>query len=292
MSKARMRRGGAGGLLRRLGPLVTGGTLVLLCAVQTPAFAAVVPTPNPGVLPTGLPTPPPVSLPPTPPVTVPTSAPVPVPTPVGNPLPPPPPAPVPTPAVAVPTSVPNPGLPNPAGAAGVPAGAGFPAGAALPAGAAGALPSGVSSASSPVDPSSGSSSAAAAAFAPGPLSLGERDFSSSGSAGASAGSSGAAVAGSNPTGQASPVSASSQPVSTICPQLTFAPLVTGCQSVLGPLNGPLSGPVGQNLAHTGTPIALGLAGLLLIGLGAVLYRRSGRYQASAASGRYGRFEAR
>jgi LPXTG-motif cell wall-anchored protein len=48
-------------------------------------------------------------------------------------------------------------------------------------------------------------------------------------------------------------------------------LVDGCKSVLGPLVSPL-----DQLAHTGSPIVLGLAGLLIMALGAVVYRRSSR----------------
>ena len=54
-----------------------------------------------------------------------------------------------------------------------------------------------------------------------------------------------------------------------CPQLVFEPLVSGCRSVLDPL--------GQGgLAATGMPILAGLLGLLLIGTGSLVYRRSRR----------------
>jgi hypothetical protein len=55
----------------------------------------------------------------------------------------------------------------------------------------------------------------------------------------------------------------------ICPQLAFTPLVDGCKSVLGPLLGPL-----DELAHTGSPIVLGLGGLLMMAVGALVYLRS------------------
>jgi hypothetical protein len=53
-----------------------------------------------------------------------------------------------------------------------------------------------------------------------------------------------------------------------CPQLVFQPLVTGCQALLN--QGTLGG-----LANTGSPILIALAGLLLIGTGSLVYRRSG-----------------
>jgi hypothetical protein len=136
-------------------------------------------------------------------------------------------------------------LPGAAGAAGLPA-------------ASGTLPSGVTANGAATDPSS----AAAVSAAPGPLSVGERDYSSAGSPAVST-AVGAATA---QAGRGAP----SESIPMICPQLAFAPLVSGCESVLGPLNGP----VGEQLAHTGTPIAIGLAGLFFVALGAVLYRRS------------------
>jgi LPXTG-motif cell wall-anchored protein len=48
----------------------------------------------------------------------------------------------------------------------------------------------------------------------------------------------------------------------------FQPLVTGCQALLN--QGTLGG-----LANTGSPILIALAGLLLIGTGSLVYRRSG-----------------
>ncbi|MBJ7598478.1 hypothetical protein, partial [Candidatus Nephthysia bennettiae] len=99
-------------------------------------------------------------------------------------------------------------------------------------------------------------------------SLGERDYSSAGSTAGTVAVSAATAQGAQASqGRTPPESAP-----MICPQLAFAPLVSGCEAVLGPLNGP----VGEKLAHTGTPIALGLAGLFFIGLGTVLYRRSSR----------------
>jgi LPXTG-motif cell wall-anchored protein len=70
------------------------------------------------------------------------------------------------------------------------------------------------------------------------------------------------------------------PVATVCPQLAFAPMISGCQTVLGPLSDPLS-----RLAHTGTPVALALAGLIFMVLGALIYRRSKRQPRGAASSR-------
>ena len=53
----------------------------------------------------------------------------------------------------------------------------------------------------------------------------------------------------------------------ICSQVVFQPLIAGCSSLLGPITG-------GGLAHTGTPVEAGLLGLLLVLLGAVMYRRS------------------
>jgi hypothetical protein len=54
-----------------------------------------------------------------------------------------------------------------------------------------------------------------------------------------------------------------------CPQLVFAPLVSGCHSVLDPM-------ARGGLADTGMPILAGLLGLLLVGTGTLVYRRSRR----------------
>jgi len=59
-----------------------------------------------------------------------------------------------------------------------------------------------------------------------------------------------------------------QQLPLVCPQLVFQPLVTGCQALLN--QGTLGG-----LANTGSPILIALAGLLLIGTGSLVYRRSG-----------------
>ncbi|MDQ6744117.1 MAG: hypothetical protein M3Z97_14595, partial [Candidatus Dormibacteraeota bacterium] len=207
--------------------------------------------------------PPPVNVPP-PPVNVP--APPPVPTAVT--------APVPTPNVGLP----DPSLPNPAGAAQLPGGAGTPAAAgiggtpALPSGLApsSSLPPGVIGSGAAIDPSSG----AAVTAAGGSTSLGERDYSSAGSPATLTAVDGAAAQRS-----AAQPGTPAQSAPMICPQLAFAPLVSGCESVLGPLNGP----VGETLAHTGTPIAIGVAGLFLLGLGGVLYRRSSKREDSSAA---------
>lgn len=58
-------------------------------------------------------------------------------------------------------------------------------------------------------------------------------------------------------------------VPVICSQVVFQPLIAGCSSLLGPITG-------GGLARTGTPIEAGLLGLLLVLLGAVMYRLSAR----------------
>jgi hypothetical protein len=98
------------------------------------------------------------------------------------------------------------------------------------------------------------------------FSVGERDYSSTGSAASTSGSAGAGTTATDPSLQGP------SPVATVCPQLAFAPMISGCQTVLAPLNGPLS-----RLAHTGTPIALALAGLVFMVLGAIIYRRTRLY---------------
>jgi hypothetical protein len=68
---------------------------------------------------------------------------------------------------------------------------------------------------------------------------------------------------------AGPGLSQNQGLPAFCPQLVFEPLVSGCRSVLDPL--------GQGgLAATGMPILAGLLGLLLIGTGSLVYRRSRR----------------
>jgi hypothetical protein len=62
------------------------------------------------------------------------------------------------------------------------------------------------------------------------------------------------------TGQGTPM---------VCPELVFAPLVAGCETLFNPVTGKVPG-----LASTGLPILSGLAGLLLIAIGCLLYRRS------------------
>lgn len=278
-----------------------------------------VPTAPPVALPTAPPvsvSPPPVSVPPvsvppppvsvTPPVTVASPPPVSVPPPpVSVPpvnVPPPPvtvatPPPGGTPSVNLPPlpdpSVPNPGgltqgssgVPGASGAAGASGSAGAGgAGAAglaraviLPAslGPAGGLPTGVISASAAIDPSSG----IPWSTSPASFTLGEHDYSSAGSR--------TSLAVDAATGSRAAQAGTPAPsVPMICPQLTFAPLVSGCESVLGPLNGPL----GEHLAHSGTPIAIGLAGLFLLGVGGILYRRSSRREVAAAERRMGRLE--
>ena len=59
-----------------------------------------------------------------------------------------------------------------------------------------------------------------------------------------------------------------QQLPLVCPQLVFQPIVTGCQALLN--QGTLGG-----LANTGTPVLIALAGLLLVGTGSLVYRRSG-----------------
>jgi hypothetical protein len=316
MRKIRGRPGGGRAPWGWLRPLLAGGALALLGVGHTTAFAAVVPTAAPVALPTtppvALPTVPPVNVPPPPayvppppvyvpppvnvpppPVNVPpppvSVAPPPVnvpPPPVNVPQPPQQPlpagvsGPVPTPNVTLPTALPDPSLPNPAGASGTPAAAGVAGAPALPSGLApsGALPSGVTASGAAIDPSSG----AAVSAVQGPLRLGEHDYSSAGSPTTFAAVD-AAAAQRDPASQ---TPAQSAPM--ICPQLTFAPLVSGCESVLGPLNGPL----GEGLAHTGTPIALGLAGLFFIGVGGLLYRRSSRREDDSATSPLRRLETR
>jgi hypothetical protein len=131
------------------------------------------------------------------------------------------------------------------------------------------LPAGISASGASLDPGAPSGTVGAR---PVSLSLGERDYSSAGSTGGAV-AVGAATAHGGQASQGGGTPLQSAPM--ICPQLAFAPLVSGCETVLGPLNGP----VGEKLAHTGTPIVLGLAGLFLVGIGTVLYRRSSRPRA-------------
>jgi hypothetical protein len=58
-----------------------------------------------------------------------------------------------------------------------------------------------------------------------------------------------------------------QTTPVICPQLAFRPLVAGCESLLRPISG-------GGLASTGLSIVSGLAGLLAIVTGWLVYRRS------------------
>jgi hypothetical protein len=58
-------------------------------------------------------------------------------------------------------------------------------------------------------------------------------------------------------------------VPVICSEIVFQPLIAGCSSLLGPITG-------GGLARTGTPVEAGLIGLLLVLLGAVMYRLSAR----------------
>lgn len=55
----------------------------------------------------------------------------------------------------------------------------------------------------------------------------------------------------------------------ICSQVAFQPLIAGCSSLLGRITG-------GGLAQTGTPVEAGLLGLLLVLLGALMYRLSAR----------------
>jgi hypothetical protein len=72
------------------------------------------------------------------------------------------------------------------------------------------------------------------------------------------------------TGQGTPM---------VCPELVFAPLVAGCQTLFNPVTGRVPG-----LASTGMPILSGLAGLLLIGIGGLVFRRSRPLAEAAAAG--------
>jgi hypothetical protein len=74
------------------------------------------------------------------------------------------------------------------------------------------------------------------------------------------------------TGQGTPM---------VCPVLVFAPLIAGCQTLFNPANGSVPG-----LASTGMPILSGLAGLLLIGIGSLVYRRSRPLAEAAAADRH------
>jgi hypothetical protein len=74
------------------------------------------------------------------------------------------------------------------------------------------------------------------------------------------------------TGQGTPM---------VCPELVFAPLIAGCQTLFNPANG-------TGLASTGMPILSGLAGLLLIGIGGLVYRRSRPLDGGAAADRHRR----
>jgi hypothetical protein len=74
------------------------------------------------------------------------------------------------------------------------------------------------------------------------------------------------------TGQGTPM---------VCPELVFAPLIAGCQTLFNPANGSVPG-----LASTGMPILSGLAGLLLIGIGGLVYRRSRPLAGAAAAGEH------
>jgi hypothetical protein len=67
----------------------------------------------------------------------------------------------------------------------------------------------------------------------------------------------------------------------VCPELVFAPLIVGCQTLFNPANGSVPG-----LASTGMPILSGLAGLLLIGIGSLVYRRSRTLAEAAAADRH------
>jgi hypothetical protein len=58
-------------------------------------------------------------------------------------------------------------------------------------------------------------------------------------------------------------------VPVICSEIVFQPLIAGCSSLLGPITG-------GGLARTGTPVEAALIGLLLVLVGAVMYRLSGR----------------
>jgi hypothetical protein len=78
-----------------------------------------------------------------------------------------------------------------------------------------------------------------------------------------------ASAASADTGQGTPM---------VCPELVFAPLIAGCQTLFNPANGSVPG-----LASTGMPILSGLAGLLLIGIGGLVYRRSRPLAGAAAA---------
>jgi len=93
--------------------------------------------------------------------------------------------------------------------------------------------------------------------------------------GLTAGGAGAA----GPTGLGAPQEAAAAPsagvramgqsVPVICSQLVFRALVSGCQALLGPIGG-------GGLAATGTPLLTGLAGALLVLVGALIYWRSRR----------------
>ncbi|MDQ6789224.1 MAG: hypothetical protein M3075_00935 [Candidatus Dormibacteraeota bacterium] len=72
-----------------------------------------------------------------------------------------------------------------------------------------------------------------------------------------------------------------QGIPMVCPELVFAPLIAGCQTLFNPANGSVPG-----LASTGMPILSGLAGLLLIGIGGLVYRRSRHLAGAAAAGEH------
>jgi hypothetical protein len=234
-----------------------------------PPTAAPIP-PLPVAVPAPAPTP---ALPPVKPV-----APPPVPQPVSS-LPPVPPPNVPLPT-APPVPAPNaqlpaqpqvsaaqqlPSLPDQGAAAALAGTPGVPGTSG--AGSTPGLAAGAQAGSLAVSGSTGDPSASLAVDpAQARFSVGERDYSSTGSAASTSGSAGAGTTATDPSLQGP------SPVATVCPQLAFAPMISGCQTVLAPLNGPLS-----RLAHTGTPIALALAGLVFMVLGAIIYRRTRLY---------------
>jgi hypothetical protein len=79
--------------------------------------------------------------------------------------------------------------------------------------------------------------------------------------------------GSAPPGSAGPGAGSGlvadpgQQAPLVCPQLVFRPLIGGCESLLNPITR-------QGLASTGLSILLAVSGLLAMGAGWLVYRRS------------------
>jgi hypothetical protein len=112
------------------------------------------------------------------------------------------------------------------------------------------------------------------------------------SGGVLAASGGAGTGAENPSGPAAATSAAA-PTSAgaaghdppvVCSQLVFRPLVAGCQALIGPITG-------RGLAPTGTPLLIGLVGMLLILAGWLTCRRF-RPRARTVGGAGGRAATR